>query len=74
MTTADNTEVLRNKIKEDLDFLDTDDLRKLYNMVAAMAAEKATKLADKDWMEIGISRETIKEEVKRYRQSHKELF
>jgi hypothetical protein len=71
LTTADSTEVLRNKIKEDLDILDTDDLRKLYNMIAAMAAEKATKLADRDWMEKGLSREKIKEEVKRYRQSNK---
>jgi hypothetical protein len=66
---SDNAEVLRNRIKEDLDILDMDELKKLYQTIAAIAAEKAIKLADKEWEEKGLSREKIKEEVKSYRQS-----
>jgi hypothetical protein len=66
---SDNAEVLRNRIKEDLDILDMDELKKLYQTIAAIAAEKAIKLADREWEEKGLSREKIKEEVKNYRQS-----
>ncbi|MGD2085703.1 MAG: hypothetical protein PVH61_05910 [Candidatus Aminicenantes bacterium] len=69
LTMSDNAEVLRNRIKEDLDILDMDELKKLYQTIAAIAAEKAIKLADKEWEEKGLSREKIKEEVKSYRQS-----
>ncbi len=68
---SDNAEVLRNRIKEDIDILDMDELKKLYQTIAAIAAEKAIKLADRDWEEKGLSREKIKEEVKNYRQSKK---
>jgi hypothetical protein len=66
---SDNAEVLRNRIKDDLDILDMDELKKLYQTIAAIAAEKAIKLADREWEEKGLSREKIKEEVKNYRQS-----
>jgi hypothetical protein len=69
LTMSDNAEVLRNRIKEDLDILDMDELKKLYQTIAAIAAEKAIKLADREWEEKGLSREKIKEEVKNYRQS-----
>lgn len=71
LTMSDNAEVLRNRIKEDIDILDMDELKKLYQTIAAIAAEKAIKLADRDWEEKGLSREKIKEEVKNYRQSKK---
>jgi hypothetical protein len=69
LTMSDNAEVLRNRIKDDLDILDMDELKKLYQTIAAIAAEKAIKLADREWEEKGLSREKIKEEVKNYRQS-----
>lgn len=69
LTISDNAEVLRNRIKQDLDILDMDELKKLYQTIAAIAAEKAIKLADREWEEKGLSREKIKEEVKNYRQS-----
>jgi hypothetical protein len=69
LTMSDNVEVLRNRIKEDLDILDMDELKKLYQTIAAIAAEKAIKLADREWEEKGLSREKIREEVKNYRQS-----
>ncbi len=71
LTMSENTESLRNKIKEDLDILDMDELKRVYQTIAAIAAEKAIKLADRDWMEKGLSREKIEEEVKRYRQSNR---
>ncbi|HLP47208.1 MAG TPA: hypothetical protein VK186_04740 [Candidatus Deferrimicrobium sp.] len=64
-----NTDALRTKIKEDLDILDLDELQKLYQTLAAMAAEKAIKFANKDWAERFISRESISDEVEKYRQS-----
>ncbi|MFC2140691.1 hypothetical protein ACFLQP_00145 [Acidobacteriota bacterium] len=69
LTMSDNAEVLRNRIKQDLDILDMDELKKLYQTIAAIAAEKAIKLADREWEEKGLSREKIKAEVKNYRQS-----
>lgn len=71
LTMSDNAEVLRNRIKEDLDILDMDELKKLYQTIAAISAEKAIKLADRDWEEKGLSREKIREEVKNYRKSKK---
>lgn len=65
----DNAEVLRNKIKEDLDILDMEELKQLYQTIAVIAAEKAIKLADRNWQGKGLSREKIKEEVRNYRQS-----
>lgn len=69
LAVSDSAEVLRNKIKEDLDMLETDELKKLYQTLAAMAAEKAIKFADKDWEERNLSREKIKKEVENYRHS-----
>jgi hypothetical protein len=71
LTMSEDTEALRSKIKEDLDILDMDELKRVYQTIAAIAAEKAIKLADRDWMEKDISREKIEEEVKRYRQSNR---
>ena len=71
LTMSENTESLKNKIKEDLDILDMDELKRVYQTIAAIAAEKAIKLADRDWMEKGLSREKIEEEVKKYRQSNR---
>ena len=65
----DNAEVLRKKIKEDLAVLDMDELKKLYQTIADLAAEKAIKLADRDWQEKGLSSKKIKEEVINYRQA-----
>lgn len=67
--TADNPEVLRDKIKHSLDIMDTDDLKRLYHLIAGIAAEKATKFANLDWAEKNLSRELIDEEIKNYRQS-----
>ncbi len=67
----ESPEELRNRIKEDLDILDTDELKEVYKTIAAIAAEKAIKLADRDWIGKGLSREKIKEEVNKYRQSNK---
>ncbi|UCH96668.1 MAG: hypothetical protein JSV88_07405 [Candidatus Aminicenantes bacterium] len=69
LAVSDSAEVLRNKIKEDVDMLEIDELKKLYQTLAAMAAEKAIKFADRDWEEKGLSREKIKEEVEKYRHS-----
>lgn len=69
LAVSDSAEVLRNKIKEDLDMLETDELKKLYQTLAAMAAEKAIKFADRDWEERNLSREKIKKEVENYRHS-----
>ncbi len=69
ITTGNSPEVLRNKIKKSLDIMDTDDLMQLYQVVAGIAAEKATKFADMDWIEKDLSSDLIKEEVKKYRQS-----
>jgi len=41
LAVSDSAEVLRNRIKEDLDMLEIDELKKLYQALAAMAAEKA---------------------------------
>jgi predicted GIY-YIG superfamily endonuclease len=69
LAATSNADVLRTKIKEDLDILDVDELQKLYQTLAAMAAEKAVKLANKDWAERFISREKISAEVEKYRKS-----
>lgn len=69
LATTSNVEVLRTKIKEDIEILDVDELQKLYQTIAAMAAEKAVKFADKDWAERFISREKITDEVEMYRKS-----
>jgi predicted GIY-YIG superfamily endonuclease len=69
LAATSNADVLRTKIKEDLDILDVDELQKLYQTLAAMAAEKAIKLANKDWTERFISREKISAEVEKYRKS-----
>ncbi len=71
LTMTENTEAMKNKIKDDLDILDIEELKRVYQTIAAIAAEKAVKLADRDWMEKGLSREKIKEEIKRYRQSNR---
>lgn len=67
LAATSNVDVLRSKIKEDLDILDLDELQKLYQTIAAMAAEKAIKFANKDWGERFISREKINSEVEKYR-------
>ena len=69
LAVSNSAEVLRNKIKEDVDMLEIDELKKLYQTISAMAAEKAIKFADRDWEEKGLSREKIKEEVEKYRHS-----
>ena len=69
LTMSENPEVLRNKIKEDLEILDMDELKKVYQTIALIAAEKAIKLADRDWLEKGVSREKIEAEIQKYRQS-----
>ena len=70
LTMNESPEELRNRIKEDLDILDTDELKEVYKTIAAIAAEKVIKLADRDWIGKGLSREKIKEEVNKYRQSN----
>lgn len=60
-----NVDVLRTKIKEDLDILDLDELQKLYQTIATMAAEKAIKFANIDWTERFISRDKINAEVEK---------
>jgi len=69
LAVSDSAEVLRNRIKKDLDMLEIDELKKLYQTLAAMAAEKAIKLANRDWEEKELSREKIKKEVEEYRHS-----
>jgi hypothetical protein len=69
LAAASNAEILRSKIKEDLDILELDELHQLYQTLAAMAAEKAIKYADKDWVDRFISRKKINEEVEKYRNS-----
>lgn len=69
LAVSDSAEVLRNRIKEDLDMLEIDELKKLYQTLAAMAAEKAIKFANRDWKEKELSREKIKKEVEEYRHS-----
>jgi len=64
-----NAEELRTKIKEDLCILDMDELQTLYRTIAALAAEKAIKFADKDWAGRFLSREKINKEVEEYRHS-----
>ena len=66
---VDNPDLLRSKIKEDIDYFDLEELRKLYKSIAAIAAEKAIKLADKYWVEKNLSREKIQQEVENYRKS-----
>ena len=68
---SDNAAVLRSRIKQDLDNLDIEALKQVYQTIAVIAAEKTIKLADRDWQEKGLSREKVKEEVKNYRQSKK---
>jgi hypothetical protein len=65
----DSADVLRNRIKEDLDMLEIDELKKLYQTLSAMAAEKAIKFADRDWEEKKMSREKIEKAVEEYRHS-----
>jgi hypothetical protein len=69
ITTAESPEVLRNKIKSSLDIMDTDELKRLYQLIAGIAAEKATKLADMDWDLKDMSRDKINEELKNFRHS-----
>lgn len=69
ITIPSDPEALRNRIKKDLDILDTDELKQLYQMIARTAAKKATHFADMDWEEKALSRDLIKEEVKKYRRS-----
>ncbi len=69
LAATSNVDALRTKIKEDLDILELDELQKLYQTIAAMAAEKAIKFANKDWAERFISREKINTEVERFRNS-----
>ena len=40
LTMNESPEELRNRIKEDLDILDTDELKEVYKTIAAIAAEK----------------------------------
>ena len=68
-TTVDNPEVLRSKIIHVLDILSIDELKRLHQLIAGMAAEKATKLANLDWDIKGLSRDKINEEIRNYRQS-----
>jgi hypothetical protein len=67
LAVSDSAEVLRKRIKEDLDILEIDELKKLYQTLSAIAAEKAIKFANKDWEERDLSREKIKKEVEKYR-------
>lgn len=69
ITVTETPEMLRDKIKSSLEIMDTDDLKKLYQVIAGIAAEKTVKFADMDWVEKDLSRERIKEEVHQYRQS-----
>lgn len=69
IATAESPDVLRSKIKHSLDIMDTDELKRLYQFVSGIVAEKVTKFADMDWVEKGLSRDLIKEEVDNYRKS-----
>lgn len=71
LTMAESPETLRSRLKEDIDKFDMDELKKLYDMIATIAAEKAIKLADIAWEKEGISRERIEEEVRKYRQANR---
>jgi len=68
---AETPDVLRRKIREDIEYFDLEELRKLYKSIAEISAEKAIKLADKHWIEKSISRHKIKKEVENYRKSKK---
>ena len=59
--------VLKNKIKQTMDVLDTDQLKEVFDVIAGMAADRAAKFAEIDWIESGLSREQIKNEVDNYR-------
>ena len=51
LTTIEDSNVLREKIRKDLALMDIDDLKHLYNTIARLAAQKATRFADLDWEE-----------------------
>lgn len=63
LTATEDSSMLREKIRKDLDVLDIDDLKQLYKVVAELAAQKAARFADLDWDEKKISREHINRTV-----------
>lgn len=69
ITIADTPEVLRRKIIHGLESMDFDELKRLHQLIAGIAAEKAILLADMDWKNNGLSRDKINEELKKYRQA-----
>lgn len=69
LTIPNDPQALRDKIKKDLDILDTDELQQLYRVFARVAAKKAIRFADSDWIEKGLSRDHINKEINSYRKS-----
>ena len=69
ITIPNDPQVLRDKIRQDLDVLDMDELKQMYRMIAQTAAKKAILFADIDWEEKGLSREQVKKEISNYRKS-----
>jgi len=69
LSVQNEPEILRERLKKDLDILDADELKQLYQVIARMAAEKAVRFADIDWEKKGISRSLIQREVENYRKS-----
>lgn len=69
LSVQNEPEILRERLKKDLDILDTDELKQLYQVIARMAAEKAVRFADIDWGKKGITRSLIQREVDNYRKS-----
>jgi len=69
LSVQNEPEILRERLKKDLDILDADELKQLYQVIARMAAEKAVRFADIDWEKKEISRSLIQREVENYRKS-----
>lgn len=70
-TATQTTEELKEKIRNDLDRLDGDDIREICSLIARRAGEKASRLATVIWDREKLSREKINQTVQTYRNSKK---
>lgn len=69
VTLEQSTIKLKEKIKADIDTLDSDKIREIYNFISNITSNKAIKIANKAWDKKRISRDKISHAIKTYRKN-----
>lgn len=69
VTLTETVDQMRNKIREDIDHLDSDTIKKIYTLISEEALDEAMDLATEEWDKNHLSAEKIQQSIDDYRKN-----